>query len=57
VNPEVAIELRQGLLSRARRMSLKYRLLIKVEPDSSVPLGEFRGISVRQSRDVTDTYN
>jgi ribonuclease G len=57
VNPEVALELRQGLFSRVRRMSLKYRLLIRVEPDSSVPLGEFRGISVKQSRDVTDTYN
>jgi ribonuclease G len=57
VNPEVALELRQGILSRVRRMSLKYRLLIKVEPDSTVPLGEFRGISMKQSRDVTDTYN
>ncbi len=35
---------------------LKYFVLIKLEVDSSIPIGEFRFISRSQNKDVTDQF-
>jgi ribonuclease G len=57
VNPQLADALRVGTLSRLRRLMLKYRILIRLEPDPSVHVGEFRCISRKQEKDITDQFN
>jgi len=57
VNPQLADALRVGTLSRLRRLMLKYVVLIKLEPDPAVHFGEFRCISVKQGKDITDQFN
>jgi hypothetical protein len=56
VNPQLADALRVGTLSRLRRLMLKYFIYIRLEPDPSVRVGEFRCISVKQGKDITDQY-
>jgi ribonuclease G len=57
VNPQLADALRVGTLSRLRRLMLKYFILIRLEPDPSVHVGEFRCISRKQEKDITDQFN
>jgi len=57
VNPQLADALRVGTLSRLRRLMLKYVILIRLEPDPAVHVGEFRCISVKQGKDITDQFN
>jgi ribonuclease G len=57
VNPQLADALRVGTLSRLRRLMLKYVILIRLEPDPSVHVGEFRCISTKQKKDITDQFN
>jgi ribonuclease G len=57
VNPQLADALRVGTLSRLRRLMLKYLILIRLEPDPSVHVGEFRCISRKQEKDITDQFN
>ncbi len=56
VNPGLAPTLTAGPMSRLRRMMLRYRLLIKLETDAIIPFGEFRVISRKQERDITDQF-
>jgi ribonuclease G len=56
VNPELASVLRQGTISRVRRIMLKYFVWVKVEADPSIPLGEFRCVSVKQGKDITEQF-
>jgi ribonuclease G len=56
VHPELAILLKAGTLSRLRKIQLKYFIWIKVEPDSTIPPGEFRCVSVSRGKDVTDQF-
>jgi ribonuclease G len=56
VNPQLADALRVGTLSRLRRLMLKYVMLIHLEPDPSVHVGEFRVISKKQQKDITDQF-
>jgi len=56
VGPDLAMLLRQGTISRVRRIMLKYFVWIKVEADPSIPLGEFRCISVKQGKDITELF-
>jgi ribonuclease G len=56
VNPNLATSLREGTLSRLKRIMLKYFVLIKLEVDGTIPIGEFRFISRAQDKDVTDNY-
>jgi ribonuclease G len=56
VNPGLAPTLTAGPLSRLRRIMLRYRLLIKLETDAAIPFGEFRVVSRRQERDITDQF-
>ena len=57
VNPQLADALRVGTISRLRKLMLKYRILIRLEPDPSVHVGEFRCISRKQEKDITDQFN
>ncbi len=56
VNPSLVPALKEGTISRLRRIMLKYFVLIKLEEDTSIPIGEFRIISRKQGRDVSDLY-
>jgi ribonuclease G len=56
VNPELARELRDGTISRLRKIMLKYFVLIKLEADPSVPAGEFHFVSRKQGKDITDQF-
>jgi len=57
VNPQVADALRVGTISRLRKLMLKYFILIRLETDPSVHAGEFRVISRKQEKDITDQFN
>ncbi|HMK38730.1 MAG TPA: Rne/Rng family ribonuclease [Bacteroidota bacterium] len=57
VNPQLADALRVGTFSRLRRLMIKYVILIRLEPDPAVHLGEFRCISTKQGKDITDQFN
>jgi hypothetical protein len=56
VNPGLAPTLTAGFPSRLRRIMFRYRLLIKLETDAAIPFGEFRVISQKQERDITDQF-
>lgn len=55
VHPDIAVQMTQGFLSRLRRMMLKYRILIRLEAEASVPFGEFK-VFVEDGKEVTDQY-
>jgi ribonuclease G len=57
VHPELALVLRQGAISRARRIMLKYFIWMRIEADASIPLGEFKCFSAKDGKDITDLYN
>jgi ribonuclease G len=57
VHPELATVLRQGTISRARRIMLKYLVWLKIESEPSIPLGEFRCFSTKDGKDITELYN
>jgi ribonuclease G len=57
VNPQVADALRVGTISRLRKLMLKYFIVIRLETDASVHAGEFRVISRKQEKDITDQFN
>ena len=56
VNPELAVILGTGTISRLRKIMLKYLVWIKMEGDPGIPIGEFRCISKKQGKDVTDQF-
>ncbi|MEW6509341.1 MAG: Rne/Rng family ribonuclease [Bacteroidota bacterium] len=56
VNPQLADALRVGTVSRLRRIMVKYFVWIHLEIDPNVPIGEFRCISRKQGKDITDSY-
>jgi ribonuclease G len=57
VHPTIAAHLLEGKLSRLRRMMVKYFVLVKLEEDSSLAVDEFKFISRKQNKDVTNEYN
>lgn len=56
VNPQLADVLRAGTISRLRKIMLKYFVWIHLEPDPAVPIGEFRMVSKKQGKDITDLF-
>jgi ribonuclease G len=56
VNPELEDTLTSGTVSRLRKIMLKYLILIRLEADPSIPVGEFRMYSPKRDRDVTDLF-
>jgi len=57
VNPELEDSLTLGIPSRLLKMMLRHRLIIRLEADSSIPMGEFRIFSTKQQRDITGQFN
>jgi len=57
VNPEVALTLTEGFSSTLRKLMLKHFIWIKLVSDPSVAIGEFKMISLAQSKDVTNQFN
>jgi ribonuclease G len=57
VHPTIATHLSEGSLSRLRKMMVKYFVLIKVEADAALAVDEFKFISKKQNKDVTNLYN
>lgn len=57
VHPTIASHLSGGRLSPMRKMMLKYFVLIRLEADSSLAVDEFKFVSKKQNKDVTDQYN
>ena len=57
VHPTIGEHLSDGKLSRLRRMMLKFFVLIKLEADPSLAVEEFKFISRKQKKDITDLYS
>lgn len=57
VNPEVALTLTDGFISRLRKLMARNMLWIKLVPETSVAMGEFKVISKAQNKDVTQQFN
>ena len=55
-NSGVADALRVGTFSRIRKIMWKNWVWITVEVDTAVPFGEFRFISPKQGKDITELY-
>ncbi|MEE9289359.1 MAG: Rne/Rng family ribonuclease [Bacteroidota bacterium] len=55
-NPSIAQYLTEGTISRLTRLRLKFFTRIKIEPDPGLPVEEFRFISRKQNKDVTEKY-
>ncbi len=56
VNPTIAEYLSHGTISRLTRIQFKFFVRVKLISDPSLPLDEFRFISPRQKKDLTDQY-
>lgn len=56
VNPALAEFLKHGTISRLTKMMFKFFVRIKLVADQSVPLDEFRFVSIKQQKDITDQY-
>lgn len=55
-HPVIVDYITQGLRSHLRRIMWDSLLYIKLEPDSSLKIDEFKGYSWKQKRDVTDQF-
>ncbi|OGU19018.1 MAG: ribonuclease G [Ignavibacteria bacterium GWA2_55_25] len=56
VNPAIAIYLTHGAISRLTKIMFKFFVRIKLVQDPALPMDEFRFISVKQDKDITDQY-
>ncbi len=56
VNPAIAIYLTHGTISRLTKIMFKFFVRIKLVQDPALPMDEFRFISVKQDKDITDQY-
>lgn len=56
VHPTIAEYLNKGPLSRLTKIMFKLFVKIKLVPDSTIPVDEFRFFSVKQNRDITDQF-
>lgn len=56
VNPVIAEYLTQGTISRLTRIMFKSFVKIKVLPDPTLPVDEFRFLSLKRKKDITAEY-
>lgn len=56
VNPNTATYLTQGTISRLMKIMFKFFVKVKVIPDQAIAMDEFRFISVKQNKDITEQY-
>jgi ribonuclease G len=56
VHPSIATYLGEGTISRLNRMKIKFLALIHLEEDPKLGLEEFRILSRKLNKDITDVY-
>ena len=56
VNPTIAQYLSHGTISRMTKIQFNFFVKVKLIPDSSLAMEDFRFTSVRQKKDVTEQY-
>jgi len=56
VNPTIASYLTQGTISRLTKIQFKFFVKIKLVTDTALLLDEFKFISVRQKKEITDQF-
>ncbi|MCX6144952.1 MAG: Rne/Rng family ribonuclease [Ignavibacteriales bacterium] len=56
VNPNTAMYLTQGTISRLTKIMFKFFVKVKVVPDQTMAMDEFRFTSVKQNKDITEQY-
>jgi ribonuclease G len=55
-HPDLVLMLKSGTVSRLRKIMWKHLVWITVEPETGLPPGEFRCVSLKQDKDVTDQF-
>ncbi|HCA79174.1 MAG TPA: ribonuclease E/G [Bacteroidetes bacterium] len=56
VNPNIAVYLTQGTISRMTKIMFKFFVKVKVVPDPALAMDEFKFFSLRQKKDITEQY-
>ncbi len=56
VHPTLAQYLKEGTINRLVKMMVKYIVRIKLEEDETLQTSDFRFISIKQKKDITDQY-
>jgi len=56
VHPYIASYLKEGKPSHLFNLEWKNKLIIKLEPDSKVPVGSFKIFSISEKRDLTEDF-
>ena len=56
VHPHVAAYLAEGALSKLSRLMIKYFVKIKVQQSEHTHIDQFRFMSVRKQKDITNDY-
>lgn len=56
VSPILAEYLTDGFLSKLTKLQIKYKVRLLLQQDANLSIDEFRFISHKQKKDVTDTY-
>ena len=56
VNPNTAIYLTQGTISRMTKIQFKFFVKVKVVPDPALAMDDFHFISAKQNKDITEQY-
>ncbi len=56
VHPSLAQYLKEGTFSKIRILMFKYRVIIKIEEDSQIQVAEYHFHSVKQNRDITESF-
>lgn len=56
VHPSIAEFLKEGTISRLMKMMFKFFVKIKLDEDQALPITDFRFISPKQDKDITDQY-
>jgi hypothetical protein len=56
VHPGIAGYLREGAITRLTKIMFRFFVRIKLEEDSSIPISEFRFISRKQNKDITEQF-
>jgi ribonuclease G len=56
VHPTMAAFLQDGTVSIVARLQLKYFVRIKIVPEVTMPIGEFRVMSRKRGNDITTSY-
>jgi ribonuclease G len=57
VSPQVYKQLKGGTISLMTRISFKYLLRIKLEEDPTLPIQDFRFISTKNNREITQEFS